>query len=181
MSDLDRYIFYAINGWPDALAPVFWFLSEATKIAWVRISLLAMVVGMVVRGPKSRRAALLSLVAFPLANEATDVLKNVFMMQRPCVELSDAIVRTAKLTSFGTASAHSANMAAVAFVMTWGLGRWGWPWIGIAFLTGLSRIYNGVHYPSQVLLGWATGAFCAFVVVNTWKAYLRWRNGKETA
>jgi len=37
-------------------------------------------------------------------------------------------------------------------------------------LTGFSRIYVGVHYPSQVLLGWVCGTFSGFLVVHMGKA-----------
>lgn len=171
VADLDRQLFYAINGWPDALAPVFWFFSEATKQGWVRVALAALFVGMLWRSPRSRVAALLAVVAVALSNELCDVLKNLFMMPRPSVELPDAIVRTARLTSFGTASAHSANMAAVAWVMTARLGRWGWAWIPIALLTGVSRVYNGVHYPYQVLLGWVVGVVCGLAVDRIARAW----------
>ncbi|MEJ5170559.1 MAG: phosphatase PAP2 family protein [Fimbriimonadales bacterium] len=166
MADVDRQLFYAINGWPDALAPMFWFLSEATKQGWVRLAFLALFVAMLWRSPRSRAAAFLAVLAVALANEACDLLKAFFQMPRPSVELPDAIVRTARLTSFGTASAHSANMAAVAWVMTARLGRWGWVWIPIALLTGISRVYNGVHYPYQVLLGWVVGVAAGWSVVR---------------
>ncbi len=166
VADVDRQLFYAINGWPDALAPMFWFLSEATKQGWVRLAFLALFVAMLWRSPRSRAAAFLAVLAVALANEACDLLKAFFQMPRPSVELPDAIVRTARLTSFGTASAHSANMAAVAWVMTARLGRWGWVWIPIALLTGISRVYNGVHYPYQVLLGWVVGVAAGWSVVR---------------
>lgn len=163
VAEFDRQLFYAINGWPEAFAPLFWFFSEATKQVWVRVALLALVAAMAWRGPRTRWTLLWTLVAVGVANELCDVLKNTFMLPRPSVELADAVVRTARLTSFGTASAHSANMAAVAWVMVARLGRWGWVWVPIALLTGLSRVYNGVHYPYQVLLGWLVGlaAGCA--------------------
>ncbi|MCX7799349.1 MAG: phosphatase PAP2 family protein [Fimbriimonadales bacterium] len=164
MAELDRQLFYAINGWPEAFAPLFWFFSEATKQTWVRVALLGLALAMVARGPRTRWAVLWCLLAVGVANELCDVLKNLFMMPRPSVELSDAVVRTARLTSFGTASAHSANMAAVAWVMVARLGRWGWVWVPIALLTGLSRIYNGVHYPYQVLLGGVVGLAAGFAL-----------------
>ena len=34
-------------------------------------------------------------------------------------------------------------------------GRWRWLAVGVAFLLGLSRVYLGYHYPSDVLGGWA--------------------------
>jgi undecaprenyl-diphosphatase len=64
-------------------------------------------------------------------------------------------------------------MAAVATVFFLKF-RWAsWPWMVAAVLTGLSRIYVGVHYPYQVLLGWIVGFFCAYVVMKTWDAYAK--------
>jgi undecaprenyl-diphosphatase len=162
---MDEAIFRWINGWPDSLNPIFWFLSESTKQTWVKVVLALYVLILLIATPKTRRAGIMVLIAWGLANGLTDALKAGFQVTRPCVDLIDCHLRVGKLTSFGTASAHAANMAAVAFVLTAALGRWGWFWIPIAFLVGISRIYVGVHYPSQVLLGWLSGAFAGFLVV----------------
>lgn len=166
----DQSVFRAINNWPEPLSPFMNFFSEGIKTLELKLALLLFVIVMIAVGAKTRKAALLALLAWPLANLTTDALKQGFPMLRPSVEMPDAIIRGAHLTSFGTASAHSANMAAVAFVFTYQLGWWGSPWILIAFFTGLSRIYMGVHYPSQVLLGWIVGSFCGLLIVKTWEA-----------
>lgn len=176
---MDEAVFRWINGWPESWSPFFWFLSEATKQSWVRVFLLGLVLGLFLANPKTRRAAIFALLAWGLANGFTEALKNGFQMLRPCVELDDVNLRVGKLTSFGTASSHAGNMAAVAFAFTAGLGKWGWIWIPIAFFVGLSRIYVGVHYPSQVLLGWACGAFAGLVVVQMHRAWLDLRKAKE--
>ncbi|MEQ1823089.1 MAG: phosphatase PAP2 family protein [Fimbriimonadaceae bacterium] len=167
---MDLILFRWINNWPDWLDALFYFFSEATKETPGRIAL-GLVLGYCLWKPHLRGPTLLALIAVGVANATTDVLKHVFQAARPCVELMDVNLRVGKLTSFGTASAHSANMAAVAtaFFMRF---RWAsWPWIASAILTGLSRIYVGVHYPYQVLLGWLVGIFCAYVVMKTWDAY----------
>lgn len=162
------------------MAPVMEFLSNGIKGPILRIGLLVFVVAMLALGAKSRKSVLLALLAWPLANGMTEALKTAFPMERPSVDFVEALVRGGGLTSSGTASSHAANMAAVAWVLTAHLKGWGYPWIVIAILTGLSRIYMGVHYPSQVLLGWVCGAFCGIVVVKTWEAYLaqQGRNGE---
>lgn len=176
---MDEAIFRWINGWPDFPAPLFVFLSDATKMTSGRLILGLAALGLLVAGNATRKALFLGLAAVGLANEITDVLKGTFPDPRPCVELSDITLRVGKLTSSGTASAHSANMAALAIVF-WLAFKWrGSVWIAVALLTGLSRIYVGVHYPSQVLFGWTCGVFAGLVVWFSWAAWVKLRTPKE--
>lgn len=182
MRELDLAVFRAINGASQSFEPVMVFFSEGNKWWWVRLILLGALVFMLVR--KSLRApALLAMISWPVANAACDVLKATFRMPRPNVELADTVLRVKHLTSFGTASAHSATMMAVAVAFMFYDRKVGTIWVVVAVMTGLSRIYVGVHYPSQVLLGWAVGAFVSFVAVKTWQAWealsLRRRQGSS--
>ena len=177
MREIDRAIFESINHWPESVAPVFVFFSEAIKKTGVRIFLALFIVALLSANKRTRKTILLALIAWPLANGLTDVLKNGFKMARPVVDNPAGVIeRVGHLTSYGTASAHAANMAAIAFVFTYCLGWWGGPWIVIALITGIARINVGVHYPSQVLLGWTCGVFCGLLVVKTWEAYVKLRN-----
>lgn len=174
---IDRAVFYWIFGWPEWLNPLFQLMSEGNKWWPVRIGLAALA-GWLISQKPTRVPTILALIAWPLSNVVTDILKNGFQMLRPCVELPDIHPRVEILTSFGTASAHSANMAAVATGMFLGLGWKAWPWMVLAVLVGISRIYVGVHYPSQVLLGWFVGVVVGFIVFHTGMALVRLRSAK---
>lgn len=176
MQRIDLPLFYWVNRWPEALATFFRFLSEATNYPAVKIFLVALLLGMMFRARKPRLAAIQALVAFPIANEITDVLKQQFPDPRPFQVLPDVIMRVGGTDSMGTASAHSANMAAVAVAMTLNLKWWGAPWIVIALLTGISRIYCGAHFPGQVLWGWCVGIAVGFAVHSLWVAIERRRS-----
>lgn len=173
MRGFDQTVFHWINGWPDWLNPLFYFLSEGNKQWPVRVGLFAVLALFFVKGGKWRLASVLAILCWLVSNEVCDQLKNFFEMPRPCVELpeSEVILRVKRLTSFGTASAHSASMMTVAVVFSSLLGRWGWPWVVLAVGVGLSRIYVGVHYPYQVLFGWAVGAFIAWMGLESAKAF----------
>jgi len=178
MQGLDRAIFHWINGMPDSLAPIFRFFSEGNKWTSVRVVLAGILVFLIWR-PATRVAAILAMVSWPVANACTDVLKFALPTYRPSdprSEMTGVVFRVDPLDSFGTASAHSANMMAVAVVFLLLARPWGWPWLAVAVFTGLSRIYVGVHFPYQVLFGWIVGAFCGWMLA---RSYLAWAKVKE--
>lgn len=166
MSAWDLTLFRWINHWPEWLNPVMQFFSKGTQSP-AMIAILAIVLVTLLAKPATRKGGLVAGAGWVLANEATDLWKSLLPFGRPGNELSDAIVRVGMSQSMGTASAHSANMAFVAFAFCWYFGKWGSPWVLVALLTGLSRIYVAAHYPSQVLLGWATGSLAAWAVCAT--------------
>lgn len=178
MGPTDRAIFYWINGWPDGLNPLFQLMSEGNKWWPVRIALALLATWLIWNG-RTRVTTILALIAWPIANFSVDLLKHGLQMLRPCVELPDVHLRVDPLTSYGTASAHAASMAAVATAMFLGL-RWkAWPWMVVAFLVGLSRVYVGVHYPSQVLFGWATGIAIGAGVFYAGQSLLKTKKPKD--
>lgn len=171
----DQDLFVRINTWPESLAPMFEFLSVGIKGLPLKI-IFGVVAVALIAWPRTRLATILALLSWPLANLITDILKDTIPMLRPCVDFPAAIVRVENLSSPGTASAHAANMMAVAVAFLIGLAplrKTTWPlraiiaaWFLLAILTGLSRIYVGVHYPSQVLIGFIVGAVAATIVAG---------------
>lgn len=167
MGGLNESLFRLINGGPDSLEPLMRFFSEGINQLWVRLILLALIAWLIKVGGSARLAAIQSLIAFPLANLTTDLFKAFAPAPRPCSELLNVLPHGIGCSgSMGTASAHSANMAAIAFVFVYHLRLKGTPWILVALLTGYSRVYHGAHYPSQVLLGWFCGLMIAFLVTT---------------
>lgn len=180
MPNLNLTIFRFINGGPDAIQPLMSFFSQGINLWPVRILLLVSVILLIRKGGPARLAAIQALIAFPIANFSTDLLKAFAAAPRPCNELADVLAHGIGCSSsMGTASAHSANMAAVAFVFVYHLKEKGLPWVVVALITGLSRVYHGAHYPSQVVLGWTCGVLVAFLVTTIGSRILRGRSAVE--
>lgn len=85
-------------------------------------------------------------------------LKDLFQQPRP-FDL-DPNVQLAPVEGYGLPSGH-AQSAVVAWgsLAAWSRKRWLWGLaIALIVLVGFSRIYLGVHFPTDVLAGWAIGA-----------------------
>lgn len=168
MQELDTRLFYWIfEGWrSEWLTPVMVFFSDALKTVWGRVGALVLWVYLLWRGGRARAFALWLLPVLVLTNESCDLLKAWVGRERPCVALPIEAI-TGKLTSGSFPSAHAANMSALAGVATalWGVRALlylGW----LPLMVGLSRVYVGVHYPSDVLAGWALGWLYGWGVVS---------------
>lgn len=170
--EFDRRLFLYLfeNLRADWLSPLMIFLSDGFKTRPLRIFALLLWLWMIARGGKFRLWALLLLPALIVANEACDLLKAWTGRERPCVALPIEAL-TGKLTSGSFPSAHSANMAAIVGLAgaVWGR-RTALCLLAIPFLVGLSRVYVGVHYPLDVMGGWALGGAVGLGTGLSWLA-----------
>lgn len=89
-------------------------------------------------------------------------LKHLLAQPRPCLELSDLSWMPVPCSGAhrGMPSNHALNYFAVATFLWAALRerRVGLPLVSISCVVGLSRVYLGRHYPSQVLVGALIGS-----------------------
>lgn len=98
---------------------------------------------------------------FLVSATANAWLKELFLQPRP-YEL-DPSVGMARETSYGLPSGHAQGSATFWGVLAPWIQR---PWglvlaLTLPLLIGLSRVYLGVHFPTDVFVGWALGALFA--------------------
>jgi membrane-associated phospholipid phosphatase len=102
--------------------------------------------------------------------------KLVFRRERPDLWISLAPEADYSFPS-GHAMGSMALVAALIF-LAWHT-RWRWPIliVGTLFVAGVgfSRLYLGVHYPSDILAGWSASLAWAFGVQALWRADIRTR------
>lgn len=134
-----------------------------------------------------RREGIIASVAFvvtiALADSVGHILKAVFQQARPCLEYGNILHSVLNTTvqcgasHDGMPSNHALNFfAAFSFLAAYYRHKtWGTVGIVLAALVGISRIYLGVHFPSQVMAGMGIGVAMGITAAYT----LRWHRYKN--
>lgn len=104
-----------------------------------------------------------------------ELLKVVFHDPRP-YWVSTEVQAYASETSFGLPSGHSQSAVAVWGMIAYYVNR-RWVWVvsvALMVLIGLSRIFLGVHFPTDVLFGWLIGALLLMCFIKFWDPVTAW-------
>lgn len=114
-------------------------------------------------------------IGLTVSNILNLAIKVMFLGPRPY--WFDARVQPLSTeSSLGAPSGHAQNSVVVWGILAAGIKR-RWAWAGailLMFLIGLSRIYLGVHFPHDVIIGWLIGAAVLWIMLRVEKAILPW-------
>jgi membrane-associated phospholipid phosphatase len=106
-----------------------------------------------------------------------EFLKILFHDPRP-YWYSTEVKAYASEISFGLPSGHAQTAVAVWGMIAYYVKR-PWVWVvsvALMILIGLSRIFLGVHFPTDVLAGWLIGGILLFCFIKFWDPVAAWLN-----
>ncbi|MFR8548507.1 MAG: phosphatase PAP2 family protein [Lachnospiraceae bacterium] len=129
---------------------------------------------------KTRRAGVAGLLGLMFSLILNNmILKNLFARTRPYEVIDGLILMTGKASDFSFPSGHAGSSFAAATAIVCSLKgcRWRWIVLAMAVLMAFSRLYIGIHYPSDVICGALTGALCG--AAAAW--LIRWLVQKQQA
>lgn len=177
LQQIDQSVFLFFNGlhisWLD---PLFFFISN--RFVWIPLYLL--LAFFLFRRYRKKAWIIVAAVVMSvfLSDQSCNLIKRSVQRPRPSheTELVDQVHLVAKPDGtlykggpYGFPSSHAANAMALAFIVVAFLTREKTLWTLLMFfwmlLVSYSRIYLGVHYPSDIIVGWCVGALWSGLII----------------
>lgn len=148
----------------DFLTPIFKFITHLGDegYVWIAIAVILLFV------KKYRKVGLMvgaSLLGSLVFNNM--IIKNIVARPRPYRMIETLSILIPEPREYSFPSGHTSSSFAAGVVLYLMLPKkYGVPAMILAFLLGISRLYVGVHYPTDVLGGMVMGTLIAFAVVK---------------
>ncbi len=135
--------------------------------------------------PKTRTCGFLLLAALAVDAVVLNLgLKNIVQRVRPYDQFPDLILIIERQADFSFPSGHSGCAFAAAGVLLLappkGRRAFGRGMLALAVVIGFSRLYVGVHFPTDVLAGAAVGFLSALLVVFLYRRQERAKKAGDT-
>ncbi len=153
----------------DAVMKFFSYIGEG-GIIWLAISVPMLFFR------KSRSWGIMMIVSMLIAFITGElIIKNVVCRYRPFIDLNISNLPVLHASGFSFPSSHSSTGFAAATVLFRMNKKYGTAAIVLACIISFSRLYNYVHFPSDVLAGILLGIGSALLVCFAFKKF-GWQN-----
>jgi undecaprenyl-diphosphatase len=172
--NIDLVVFYFINhtitnNFLDKLMP---FITEIRNWYLVYIFLFTWLFWK--GGKKGRIAAITLIIAIILSDQiSSHILKELFSRTRPCQALDNVRLLVTCGSGKSFPSSHAVNNFVAATILSYFYKQYKIIYFSIASLMALSRVYVGVHYPSDIIAGALLGFLVAWLLIYMLKKNLK--------
>ena len=154
LKQLDLLIFYFFNH-TLSTGVLDLFFSFITNVRhWFVVYIVAILYLIIKGGRKGRIATVLVLLLVTTTDQlGAKLIKELFQRLRPCNALPDVFTPLGCTGTFSFPSNHALNNFAVAIFFSILYPKAKWYLFTAASLIAISRVYLGLHYPSDIFGG----------------------------
>jgi undecaprenyl-diphosphatase len=164
--NIDKWLFSVLNG--QFINPVFdkFFPFITLQQNW-NLLYIVLAAWLLWKGGKRGRVAIIILAVTIIISDqtASHILKPLIARLRPCNDLISVRLLINCGSGFSFPSSHAVNTFAAAFILSRFYSENKYLFYIIAALIAYSRVYVGVHYPSDVIAGSILGIIIAYLIV----------------
>lgn len=175
--DLDHKVFIFLNGLGSETFDGLWLIITK-QLYWSPLFLLIFYLLQKKMGwKKFGYYILFTAVLILISDQTANLFKNSFQRLRPCnlEELKDIIRVVKTSSSFSFYSGHATNSMAstvFAFMILKQYYKHSYLLFLFPLIFAFSRIYLGLHFPSDILTGYLFGATFGFICYKLYQKYI---------
>lgn len=140
-------------------------VSAVTMLGWMYISMiiavLLIIIGYYKNNKHMRNDGVLLFISLLATSIIVEVIKLIVARPRPYTIIPSLIV-LAQESNLSFPSGHTATATVLAYCLSCEYGH-RWIFMIIPLIVAFSRLYMGVHYPSDVLFGFL------FALIISWR------------
>ncbi len=145
---------------------VFFSTLGNAGLFWIALSLILLII------PKTRKTGLHMELAITITYIVGNlIIKNVVARERPFFVDPSVELLIKKPSEYSFPSGHSMNGFAAATSLFLNNKKWGIPALIVASIIAFSRLYNFVHWPTDVICGILLGILNAIIVYYLLKKF----------
>ncbi len=163
--EIDRILFVIINTYlanpvTNAVMPI------VTAEQFLKAVLLLIVALLLWKGDKRQRWLVLFCAVTILITDqlSSNFLKHLIERSRPCHTFTDINLLVPCGGGYSMPSSHAANVFGVGVLISNHVRRATLPLMTFAVLVALSRVFVGVHYPADIMVGAFLGTVTALII-----------------
>ena len=177
--NLDLQLFFIINNYISnpILDSIFTFFHQPYKNIWFIIAILSIWAYFIYQHKKNRLILILIIpVGIIITDQIGRTIKNIELRERPYMAIDsekmnllvkakkndDGIYKKTSSSKKSFPSNHSANIFFLYFMLSTIYSNKRKYFLFLALMVALSRIYVGVHYPFDVIVGAGIGILVGF-------------------
>lgn len=169
VTEIDHAIFQHIHQWTQQDS----FMNSLMQF-FANYAIYILIIGLLLYGltrpRRNLRLVVETVIASGMVLTISKIIELYFHRERPFIEF-DIIPLITHTANASFPSNHALGSFVIATVFCLNRKRYGWLWFVLAFLISFSRVWVGVHYPSDIVGGiiiGIAGALLIHFIITKW-------------